>query len=68
VRGGQRRGRGIRSMVARSVRVTLTRARSASDEGCRLRPASPALVYPDGTKGTDLYMSVTCRDTLPLNP
>jgi hypothetical protein len=27
-----------------------------------------AFVYPDGTKGTDLYMSVTSRDTLPPNP
>jgi pimeloyl-ACP methyl ester carboxylesterase len=32
----------IRSMVARSVRVTLIRARSASGEASRLRPASPA--------------------------
>jgi hypothetical protein len=25
-------------------------------------------VYPDGTKGTDVYTSVTSRDTLPPNP
>jgi hypothetical protein len=27
-----------------------------------------AFVYPDGTKGTDLYLSVTSRDTVPPNP
>jgi hypothetical protein len=27
-----------------------------------------ALVYQDGTKGTDLYLSVTSRDTVPPNP
>jgi hypothetical protein len=27
-----------------------------------------AFVYSDGTKGTDLYLSVTSRDTVPPNP
>ena len=27
-----------------------------------------AFVYQDGTKGTDLYLSVTSRDTVPPNP
>ena len=27
-----------------------------------------AFAYPDGTKGTDLYLSVTSRDTVPPNP
>jgi alpha/beta hydrolase family protein len=27
-----------------------------------------AFVYPDGTKGTDLYLSVSSRDTVPPNP
>jgi hypothetical protein len=27
-----------------------------------------AFVYKDGTKGTDLYLSVTSRSTLPPNP
>jgi hypothetical protein len=27
-----------------------------------------AFVYPNGTKGTDLYLSVTSRDTVPPNP
>ena len=27
-----------------------------------------AFVYPDGTKGTDLYLSVTSRDSVPPNP
>ena len=27
-----------------------------------------AFVYQDGTKGTDLYLSVTSRDTAPSNP
>ena len=31
-------------------------------------PADTAFVYPDGTKGTDLYLSVTSRETVPPNP
>ena len=27
-----------------------------------------AFVYQDGTKGTDLYLSVTSRNTVPANP
>jgi len=27
-----------------------------------------AFAYPDGIKGTDLYLSVTSRDTVPPNP
>jgi hypothetical protein len=27
-----------------------------------------AFAYPDGTKGTDLYLSVTSRDTVSPNP
>jgi hypothetical protein len=27
-----------------------------------------AFVYQDGTKSTDLYLSVTSRDTVPPNP
>ena len=27
-----------------------------------------AFVYPDGTKGTDLYLSVTSHSTTPSNP
>ena len=27
-----------------------------------------AFAYPDGTKGTDLYLSVTSRATVPANP
>ena len=27
-----------------------------------------AFVYPDGTKGTDLYLSVTSRRTVPAEP
>ena len=27
-----------------------------------------AFAYPDGTKGTDLYVSFTSRDTVPPNP
>jgi hypothetical protein len=31
-------------------------------------PGRPAFVDPDGTKGTDLYLSVTSRGTVPPNP
>ena len=75
-RGGRRR---VRQAPARLRRPGLTPHPTTHPEpppGCAQTFENPktgavletAFVYPDGTKGTDLYLSVTSRDTVPPNP